>query len=274
MTAPRLLEFGGFRAHLLYAGEFVGTIINGRPTFRTLELDGSVFRYRGVPLLDVFRVDGTARTVVRVRALTAGVWLQEPGLTIRVAGAGEWRGFGIGGHWTPTTAGVDRWLPLDGPDAYRATVHWSRIRELGPGKRNPGYTVGVAYRSGPVRWRFRSSGGFRELLEGSAPAPVPWEGCRVFGHDWRLTGTVSGLEQFRRWELARHGDEGWLHFFGWTGGAGAVVNRAGRTPPPGSSPGPADGYTYLWNPRSWRELKPGASIEQTVTAEWGPLRPT
>jgi hypothetical protein len=252
---PTILVFGGFRVHLLLPNDVVGSIIDGQPTFKGLTEAGGTFFRGSREILHVERKDVTTT----VTAL-AELWIQEPGLSVKIAGGGEWRGVGPKGHYVKTTAGVDGWLPLEQKDARKSTVHFHRVRS------NPDYCVAVDYRENGTRWRFRSDGGFSRLLNGPQPLPsvLPWPRAQVFGRDYKLAGTVTGTTQLLGWELAGHPDSDWLNLLGWKGGAGAVVQnvppyRADQILHPGV---PID---RLWDPRSWRRMRPGDSIAQTLT---------
>ncbi len=259
MPDPELLEFGGFRVHLLIPHTVVGTIISDRPTWPGLTVEdhgGGVLLYLrdGKPVLRTYRHSTETQTRVFVHAVE-DVYLQEPGMTVRIAGDGTWRGFGPTGAWTSKP------YELHQRDAHRSTVHFSRV------KTNTLFTAGVEYRFLGGHWRLRSDGGFTKLLN-MPPAGIPWQGAQVFGRDFELAGTVSDPNEIlRRWELAgAQPNIGQMHFLGSTGGAGAVTNKSGRTPP---SPAPKDfdytPYCWLWNPRGWRKLAAGQSITQTVS---------
>ncbi len=245
--------WAGFRTHLLLAHDCVGSIIDDKPTFPGVTVDQGVYSREGTPFLKVEKQGDHSRTRVTVRALQ-DVHLQEPGLSVKIAGEGTWRGFGFHGQWTsgPYT--------LKQKDAHRSTVHFPRV------KTSPKFTVGVEYREGATRYRLRSDGGFVKLLN-MPPAVIPWEHCEVFSQGYPLEGVVGDPDEvLRRWELAGlPPNVGQMHFLGWTGGAGAVVNAQGRTPPPGTDVTAADGYDRLWNPRSWRRLGKGQAIVQTLS---------
>jgi hypothetical protein len=138
-------------------------------------------------------------------------------------------------------------------DAYVATLHFSRVRD------SPKYTDGILVSHREGLFLFRASRSFERLLDNKA-VPPPWQHCAVFGEGYPLRGTAEAHEQLRRWELAplRHAATpvGQMHFLAWTGGAGAVTNAKGRTPPPGQNVTAGDGYDKLWQPKSWRKLTP------------------
>jgi hypothetical protein len=259
---PAITVWAGFRAHvLLLPHDVVGSIIDNRPTFSGLtEAGGSIFR-GSREVLQIDRAERNGKTVVTVTA-TTDVWLQEPGLTVKVAGDGTWRGFGLRNQWTSPP------YPLHQKDAHRSTIHFSRVMFLDrKGKRpNPRYTVGLEYREDGACWRFRSDGGFRKLLDTPADA-VPWPDCEVFAEGFPLVGVYLPLwEPLLRWELAaKPPNIAQAHFIGWPGGAGAVVNALGRTPQPGEDVTASSGFDRLHRPDSWRCLRAGQSISQTVS---------
>ena len=105
---------------------------------------GTCILRRNKPILSAThtRIAGGVRVTVTAHT---DVYLQEPGLTAKVAGDGMWRGFGKNNRWVSTTGGVDGWLPLakekDGvAQAFTSTVHFSRV------KSSPRYCLGVEYR--------------------------------------------------------------------------------------------------------------------------------
>jgi hypothetical protein len=244
-VTPTILVWSAFRCHVLLPHDCVGSIIDGQPTWPGLTVEGGIFRRNGKPVLLVDSHIGPKRTRVVVTALE-DVWLQEPGLVVKIAGEGTWRGFDDTGTWT------SRPYSLKQKDAHRSTVHFSRI------KTNPFYTEGVEYCEGAVAYRFHSDGGFAKLLN-MPPGKVPWEGCQVFGRDYELAGVVENPnEVLHRWELAgKPPNIGQMYFLGWTGGAGCVVNEEGRDVG-------APGNRFLWQPRSWRRLGKGQHITQTL----------
>jgi hypothetical protein len=252
---PELLIPGGFRCHLLIPNTAVGTIDEDKPTEPWLTVRNGIFAHKGRPVLELRKMwPGGGELFVKATALQ-DVWIQEPGLSVKIAGDGVWQGYGRDGEWTS----IPR--PLARKDAHKETVHFSRV------KSNKDYTVGVEFRWSQGRYRFRSDGGFQKPLNKRAtPNAIPWVHCEVFNNGYYLNGTAEGYEILRRWELAGHmPDQSWMHFLGWTGGAGVVTNSKGRTPPPGSSPTVDDGYDRLWQPKSWRKLAKGQSIAQSLT---------
>jgi hypothetical protein len=248
---PQILEFASFRCHILIPHEVVTGIKGGVPVDRVLTEAGGTFRREGREVLRVNR-DGVTTTVT---ALTE-IYVQEPGLSVKIAGDGAWRGLGRNAEWTSP------WYTLEQKDAHKSTVHFSRIRT------SKTFTTGVEYRAGDdtktqslCRWRFRSDGGFTKLLNAPEhlPSLIPWTGAEVAGRGYTLAGTVPRTDEvLRRWELAGWPDFDWMHFLGWTGGAAAVTDIHG------SDVG-APGDKYLWQPRSWRRMRPGQSISQTLT---------
>lgn len=247
MADPQILVWAGFRTHLLLPNDVVGSIIDGEPTWPGLTVTDGVYRRDGKPVLTVATHAGPKRTRVVVTA-TEDVWLQEPGLAVKVAGEGTWRGVGPDGAWT------SRPYTLRQKDAHRSTVHFPRV------KANPFYTVTVEFADPDGgRVRFHSDGGFSKLLN-MPPGDVPWEGCQVFGRDYELAGVVENPDEvLHRWELAgKPPNIGQMYFLGWTGGAGCVVNEEGRDVG-------APGNRFLWQPRSWRRLGKGQTISQTLT---------
>ncbi len=245
MAEPEILVFGGFRSHVLIPHDVCGSIIDNVPTWGGMTVDPAGIYWRNSKaILSVSRHEKDGATRVVVRAFD-DVWLQEPGLVVKIAGEGVWRGYGPNGKWTSPI------YKLRQKDAHRSTVHFSRV------KTNPDYTVGVEYRVGGTRLRFHSDGGFTKLLDTPA-GDVPWTHCQVFGEGYELDGVVSGPETLRRWELAgRAPDIGQCYFLGWTGGAACVVNKDGRDVG-------APGDRFLWQPKSWRRLRRGESITQTL----------
>lgn len=256
--SARFTAWAALRCHVLLPHEVVGAFRMDKPTWNAWTIDEyggeAVHSYDGRPALMVTTTPTATLTRVTVRALR-DIWIQEPGLTATIQGDGFWRGFGPRGKWTSAP------YPLHQKDAHRSTIHFSRA------KSSAAYTVGVEFREpGGTGWRLYSDGGFlAPLLTPLRGAVVPWEGCEVFSTGYELRGTCSGPEALRRWELAgAPPDLGQMHFVGWTGGAGAVVNERGRTPPPGRPPTAADGYDRLWQPASWRKLGRGQTIVQTI----------
>ncbi len=261
--------WGGFRCHILLPHDVVGTIIEDRPTWPGLTVEGSsdhgdLYLRRDQPVLVVWR-EGNKTTVTAKQ----DVWLQEPGLSVRLNRFDDavWRGFGRDLEWTTDPIHLRHQTPDGLPQAYVSTVHFPR------GKLNPKYTIGVTYRQ-PLRvgvfnrLHIQSDGGFTRLLDViPREYPPPWQGCQVFGHGYELQGVCPNVSEkpLRRWELTGHPTSDQMHFLGWTGGAGAVVNEDGRTPPPLARVEASDGYDRLWDPRSWRCLKKGHSISQTLT---------
>lgn len=253
-----LLELGGFRTHLLLPHDLVGSIIDDAPTFHGLEVQAAngtdLYLRHDKSVMRVEHQRGDGRIKVTVTAL-APIWVQEMGLTAKVQGDGTWGGIGRYGQWTSPPYTVRQ------KDAHKSTIHFSRVRT----SRN--FTVAVQYAEGGKRWTFRSGPGFSRLL-GEPPQDVPWHGCDVFGRGWQLKGVIEDpAEVLRRWELAGHPEADWMHFHGWSGGAGAVVQgvppyRADQILHPNV---PID---HLWNaPRGWRKLEAGRSVSQTLTME-------
>jgi len=243
-SSVKLLVLAGFRCHVLLPHELVGTIIDGQPTFKGLTEAGGTFFRGSREILDVHRT-GTTTTVTAL----AEIWIQEPGLSVKIQGGGEWRGFGRNNAWTSP------WYTVRQRDAHKSTVHFPRVRT------NPNYTIGVEYREGSSRWRFRSDGGFTKLLNQPQPHPdvIPWQDAEVFGRGYPLDGIAPATDEvLRRWELAGHPDSTWLNLLGWTGGAAAVTDIHGRDVG-------APGDRYLWQARSWRRMRPGDRISQTLT---------
>jgi hypothetical protein len=259
-----LLVFGGFRSHILLPHDVVGAISTDKRTWSWIEVqerEGEELYVRhGKPVLRISSVvshpPGVTRKRVVMAALTE-VWVQEPGLQVNIAGAGTWRGYGPRGRWTSDT------YLLRQKDAHKATVHFPRVRT------HPNYTVGVEFRNSQnsERWRIGSDAGYAKLLA-QPVQQVPWVGCEVFGEGYDLAGVYVDLSErpLRRWELAgKPPDIGQMYFLGWVGGPGVVVNDKGRTPVPGVDVTAADGFNLLWHPRSWRRLRPGQVLSQTLT---------
>ncbi len=268
MLTPDVRVWAGFRVHFLLPHDVVGTIIDNKPTFLGITVhalgDGEIYCRERIPFLHVKRQGKERASTVRVSAL-AEVWVQEPGLAVKIAGGGEWRGHGPLGWTSP-------WRPLESKPgevlpAHRRTVHFSRVRWLNPAKTkpNPEYTTAIHYRDRTGLWRLFSNGRFSELLD-HPPGPVPWRGCQVFSKGYEVAGTASNpCEKLRRWELAPlPPDTGQMYFLGWTGGAGVITNAEGETPEPGTVVTEGMGYDKLWNPHAFRRMLPGAWIEQTV----------
>lgn len=242
-----------FRTHVLLPHEAVGAIKDTHPTY-WLQADGPdherVYSHEGTEAFQVVKHVGPKRTQVTVKALRE-IWVQEPGVTISIAGDGTWVGIGRKGE---VTGGP---YPLRDKDAHVKTVHFHRAVT------HPAYTCHVEYREGRKRWRLFTDGGFELLLKQRPPTPVPWQECRVFDEDYFLSGVYRNDEKIRRWELAGlKPDIGQMHFLGWTGGPGVCVNARGGTPP--DEP---ERYNLLWQPRSWRRMKAGQSLSQMVRME-------
>jgi hypothetical protein len=254
-----VLCWAGFRTHILLPHDVVGAFRDDRPPFAGLEVQAlrgeDLYVRHGKPVLSVRKAVGPTVTRVTIQA-RAEVWLQEPGLMLIIeSDSGVWRGIGRQGVYTSEP------LPLRQKDAHFSTVHFSRYPSSAK------YTLGVEFREGNARRRFYSSGGFTRLLTEQQQRPVPWEGCQVFTEPYELSGVKTGYEQLKRWELAGKAPNiGQMYFLGWTGGPGCVVNSKGVTPgQKGAEPG--ERYDLLWQPRSWRRLLRGQSIEQTLRAK-------
>jgi hypothetical protein len=263
VTDPLVQLWAGFRAHVLIPHDYVGTIIDSLPAWGGLTVEGNTFVRNGKPVL---RLDtNVLKTITRCRITAlAEVWLQEPALSVKVDrhDGATWRGFGKRNQWTSEPEQL-RHETADGvPQAWKSTVHFPR------GPKNPDYTVGVEYRFEKLRYRFRSNGGFTDLLDRTyETSVVPWQGCQIGVSGRELKGTVKNTSErpLRRWELAGHPTFDWMHFLGWGGGAGFVVNEKGFTPKPGTKA--SDEFSFLWDPRSIRKLAPGQWIGQTIAAK-------
>ncbi len=262
MIHPNVIVWGGFRSHILLPHKVVGSIIDDEPTWHGVQADhqGSaiVYSHNGAPFLRLEReyenFDRRFKVSVSLDPLRE-VWVQEPGLVLKTKGEGVWRGMlrahGKRKKWTsqPHT--------LKNKDAHRSTVHFSRV------KTSLKYTNAVRFEQPGLTLDIWGSYGFSQLLDGPAWS-VPYTGCEVFGEGYPLAGVYEEPnEVLRRLELAgKPPDVGQFYWFGWTGGPGCVVNDRGRTPPPGMDVTAADGYNKLWNPRSWRRLRPISMVLQ------------
>lgn len=269
----KIVTWCGFRTHILLPSRpgrkgVVGSIIDDKPTWPGLTAfthdDTTEYSRDGWPILRMTRFPLKHRagraTRVTIRALTE-VWVQEMGLTIRIAGEGAWYAMHRSGWYEGpyTLRNIE--------DPFKNTKHFSRVR----GSEN--FTRFLDYKVGRSKLRIRSAlPGFARLLD-RAVRPVPWPGCSVFGKDWDVAGAyVPAYEHIRRIELsggARLHDvppnTTQLHWTQWTGGAGAVVNAEGHTPPPGTNVTKDMGYDRLHNPLSWRRLLPGhAALYQDI----------
>lgn len=260
---PEIVGWAEFRTHLLVPHELVAAITNDRPSVAALTVERGIYRWEGRPLLKVVKTGAYPRTSVEVTALE-DVWLQEPGLTVRVEGSSVWRGLGPRGKWT-----TDPFTLEHADDAYRSTVHFPNDPD------SPLFTIGVQLRTRSGRWRITGTRGFAHLLESNRPRPVPWQRCSAMGRMWEVAGTCPNRSQrsLKRLELAGHREltpfQAWMHWLGWTGGAGAIVNAEGRTPPPGDSAWlnpDGKGFDLLWDPPSWRLLPEGRSISQRLVS--------
>lgn len=261
-----MFDWASFRTHILIPHRVVGSIRDNKPMFSTLTVEQPrmgvrVYVYDNKPVLKVttdWARGGSQKrsTIVRVEALSE-VWLQEPGLSVKIKDGGVWRAFRRSPfRWTSDS------LPLRQKDAHRNTVHFSRYKE------SPDFTTGVRiFHSQGVLDFWVNGSGFMSFLDTPArTSRIPWQDCRVFNEPRKLLGCTSGPEMLRRWELAGHqpNDQSWMHFLGWTGGAAAVTDKQGR-----SWLG-EERYRseYLWQPRSWRRLMPGdRPLLQTLHGE-------
>jgi hypothetical protein len=288
----KILYWAGVRAHFLLPHQLVATIGDDRCTAKGVTVERGVFSYQGDPFLRLLRRGPWPSSRVQLTAL-ADVWLQEAGLTVKLEkeDGSEWQGFGYNNRWTSTPK------PLHDRDAHFETVHFSRVRWLDPKKtrRNPKFTTGVEYRSLGAKDRFYGGEGFARMLDEPA-GRVPWQGCSIFGTGLELAGTVrkSTDTPVRAWELSAHpaspwpnwpwpGSPGkpivhpasdWMHFTGWGGGAGVVVQNC----PPWASDhlrrrgdaangrDPDMPIDHLWDPATWRLLRKGRTITQSVRA--------
>ena len=254
---PDIRVWAQFRTHVLIPHETVSTLIDGEPRGQGITHQGNDYYWRGRPFLRVIRHTHPGNVRVEVIALRT-VWLQEPGLSVKIAGGGTWQGFGP--RWS--TDAYD----LHQGDAYRSTVHFSRA------PRGPRYVQTIKYREGGKCLTLYSDGAFDKLLirQGRGGSP-PWSGAVVMGGTTPVSGVFDNrAEVLRRWELAggRWADGlAQMYFLGWTGGPGAIVNSEGRTPFPGSQAGSE--FSRLYNPRSWRELREGERITETIWAVAG-----
>ncbi len=237
---------GGFRTHLLLPHIVVGSIIDDKPTFRDLTVEESptgykTFYYQDGPILRVSKRGHDTR----VTAMT-DIWLQEPSIAIKVSGF-DWIQ-GVKGNKP-----VGKKYTLEQKDAQKSTVHFMRY----PFMWNYVNGVRVRDRLGLSFVAF-SDGDFTELLKDPLKIKEDWKGCRVFSEDWELEGTKSGFEMLKRWEASgKYPDIGQIYFHGWTGGAGCVVNNKGSA----SNRFEND---LLWQPRSWKMLRQGKTIRQSL----------
>ncbi len=224
--------WGGFRSHILLAHDVVGTVIDGRPTWPGMQVDNDGVYFRKDQPVMSLKHEANRFTLLALQ----DVWLQEPGLSVKIDRYDDavWRGFGRDLEWTTDLIRLRHQTPDGLPQAYRSTVHFPR------GRLNPKYTIGVTYRHQVrlgvyERLHIQSDGGFTRLLDVIPNEyPPPWQGCEVFGQGYELQGVCPNVSErpLRRWELAGHPTSDQMHFLGWGGGAGAVVNEDGRTPPP------------------------------------------
>lgn len=255
----KVVVFGGFRTHILLAHDVVGTIIDNEPTFKGLVREGEFYLRRGRRVMRVTHHGQYPEVHVVVKALE-DIWLQEMGLTVKLAGEGEW----LAHYRDHTVKG-----PYDlnnAMDEHHNTVHFSRVRS------SPHFCTSVDYRELGTTWRITSpQPGFAALLDNIARV-VPWRRCQVFDRNWMLRGVYQPAWSFvRAWELAAGAHlkdvppgTTQLHLTSWGAGAGAVVNEHGHTPEPGATITSADGFDKLQQPETWRLLKRGHSVHQTV----------
>lgn len=252
---PSVTVFAGFRTHYLIPHVTLGTIIDGQPQGQGASRVGNTVYFHGEPFLRIVRHTHPGRVRVVVTALR-DLWVQEPGLAVKIAGAGTWQGFGP--RWS--TDEYD--LHMD--DAYRSTVHFSRAAS---GRR---YIQTIKYREGSKCLTMYSDGRFEKLLRRPERLKDEWTGALVMGSPQgvRLSGTyLNPNESLRRWELAGgkwFGGVSQMYFLGWTGGPAAIVGPNGVGPPPGTRAGPE--YSLVYNPPSWRELEEGEQMAETVYA--------
>jgi len=264
-------QIAGLRIRFIIPHKVLAVISNGKMHTWGLEKKGNIYIYDNTPVLEAVKKqprDGTI--VVELKALI-DLWIQEPGLTSQVMGNGAWRGFGRKGKWVKTRNGVDGWLPVKNKDARYVTVHFWRTPT------HPDYITGIEFREGARRVRFRSDGGFEKLFADPARMGNEWTGCKIMGGRSILQGTVDAPEFSSKlvWELAGHpaADGGdWMHFLGWPGGAGVVVqNKAPWYAHEYFKGMPVD---RLWGPELFRLLRKGKSIKQRVDVQWpSPLKP-
>lgn len=240
---------GGFRTHLLLPHLVVGSIIDDKPTFRDLTVEDSPSGYKTYYYQDgpILRVSKRGHDT-RVTAMT-DIWLQEPSVALKL------KGFD-GGSWIQGLKGnkpVGRKYTLIQKDAQRSTVHFMRYPFMW------NYVNGFRVKDIlGLQFDAFSDGGFASLLSDPLQIKTDWLGCRVFSEDWELHGTKSGFEMLKRWEASgARPDIAQIYFHGWTGGAGCVVNNKGSA----SNRFEND---KLWQPRSWRMLKQGKTIRQSL----------
>jgi hypothetical protein len=257
----QIVDHGSFRTHLLIPNDVVGAFTPDKPPVGWLsavqDLQTTTYFRNNKSVMRVER----RREAWRVTAL-ADIWLQEPSVTVKVAGRGAWWGKRKDGKW-------------EGPftlknvvDPFKNTVHFSRVRS------SPRFCEFVEYREDGQRWRWRSDGGFADLINKKASPKIleACKGCYIFNQPWRLSGVFSpSWQMLRSWEASGGArligvppGTTQLHLHGWAGGPGCVVNAQGKTPPPGHQLTRGDGYDLLWSPTSWRLLKAGRSIEQLI----------
>jgi hypothetical protein len=251
---PAIQVWAGFRSHILIPHDVVGTLIDDKPTGWTVfTKQGNTYLRHGKPFLRVVKHTHPNRVRVVATALT-NIWIQEPELAVKIAGEGTWRG--IGPNW------ITERYSLRQKDAHRSTVHFNRI----PSSREYVQTIRYDGADGSCLTLW-SDGGYTKLLRDQPAGRVPYLGAQVFDSPARITGAVGDDNQqpLQRWELAGCAPPrcaqvlGQMYFGGWGGGAGAVVNVDGRTPPDEPKL-----YDKLWQPRSWRLLREGQSIAQTL----------
>ncbi len=255
--------FRKFRCHVLIPHDIVGTIIDSVPTFHGLEVveteHGCVYLRKNKPILEEIHQGKS----VKIKAHT-NIWIQEPGLVVKIAGNGSWRGIGLNGKYSSEPYSLE-----NAKDAHIKTVHFSRVRT-----NREEWTKAIEYRQGNEVLHFHSNGKFDSLIRNFRATPhavhEASKGCEVFGRGYFVENVwpipVAGQyikppENLLRWELAgKLPNLGQMYFLGWTGGPAAVVNLVGRDVG-------APGDKYVYNPFSWRQLRASYSIEQTLWSE-------
>lgn len=260
----QLVDKGSFRTHILIPNDVVGAFTpDAPPQWGWLvphEVAGGTTYWRnGKPVLRVSR-HGDQWLVTAL----VDLWLQEPSVTVKVAGHGAWWGKRKDGKWEGpfTLRNIE--------DPYKNTIHFSRARNSNR------FCTRVEYREDNKVWRWVCDGGFAKPINKPGGIHIDaWRGCKISSSQHALSGVFTPqYAPLRRWEasggarLPGHYPPGTtqMHFHGWAGGPGCVVNDKGRTPPPGTPKAAEGGYDKLWHPASWRFLKKGASIGQRIVA--------
>jgi len=269
----KIVDAGAFRTHILLPHDVVGSFTPDAPPNHWLTVTETraaqdkppftwTYSRNDVPVLRVTHRENKWL----VTALVA-LWLQEPCITTKVAGQGAWYVRRQDGKWEGphTLKNIN--------DPYKNTVHPSRIHS------SPRCAQWVEYREGGQALQFMSDGGFQKILNNQKPNVKGLEndsiGCAI---NWSLPNMTRGVyvpkwTRIRFWELSGGArlPKGYppgttqFHMSGWGGGPGAVVNDKGLTPPPGTEHASQKGYNLVWNPAAWRFLRPGQSIQQTLT---------